>query len=882
MKYGQTLRQRSIPEWSHYNVDYDDIKQLIKDRTTPGCGQALSIPGQGQRSENDFEEVLFGVLTDQHQRINLFVRSKIGEIDRRLARLEDQTRRLNIQLRTVRATKVTAKRLVRYGKLENDVLRAGNEIQSLSRFIGVQRLAFAKLLKKYRKWTNSDTLENRFIAKFNRPESFSKVDLGVLLGRWAEALQEVRAPFQPGFFNSGVSSFTTDRQTRKGSAKNSSREEREEHKVTSLIHSAITKGSALDFDIALATMPVDVRSREASFWVHNDDIVELQILLLQHLQLFSPSATGSPWSSSPSSERSPLNSSATSLPLDGVDDFNIVICEDVDYISTEPVKGADGVYVPTAVRVSIRYGLNEQAVVSLKPATKLDNRDLISTKVRTKHVGRFLNTEVPFQRRDSSEASISAPCETNEGKEIPSNKIRAWLSEHQEVKPLTGNCSKRTRFTALDQSLPHEMWATLDRDIDMCRVELADFSKISGAASLRQNSQRFQHAVLYVRQQGEFSGGLIEKLDQSHLVERVQGFSLEVHSIWACCRPKSMRPPHWLSKLEGDIRKVPSAIEQQRRRSRASLLSTVTGQELQATIPSVPRLEHAESSETAVSLSEGKPSSAAARLKEVSNRASRNKKRRSFLQANQRTQNDPKRRYWNEYDDPEDGNEDDAYVIWVDPNSESSLKKWFGNLMPSWRRAVKDEDKQLLTPGDTTEVGDDSSSTSSDSSKDARTSRVYNTFVSSRDQKRFPKKHKIFNHFFRPKSHSRKPSIARAHGSLTSRLRDYDPESLASNERTVATHERIYSLLTFLSFAASIAILTIIAVLAATGRHKQAYEVDGGIIFGIVVNLISACIGLAALLRSRRTSSAAWVLGFAVFAAVCVGNGALFAWVVSW
>lgn len=84
MKYGDTLRQRSIPEWGHYNIDYDYLKDLIKHQTTPGTNKAVSIPGQGGTSEEAFGNDFLKVLHAQHDRINLFVRSKSGEIERRL------------------------------------------------------------------------------------------------------------------------------------------------------------------------------------------------------------------------------------------------------------------------------------------------------------------------------------------------------------------------------------------------------------------------------------------------------------------------------------------------------------------------------------------------------------------------------------------------------------------------------------------------------------------------------------------------------------------------------------------------------------------------------------------------------------------------------
>ena len=68
------------------NIDYNDIKHLIKVRTTRGQGQAKPIPGTDNetKSFHAFEDELYRELRDQHQRIDLFVQSKAGEVGRRL------------------------------------------------------------------------------------------------------------------------------------------------------------------------------------------------------------------------------------------------------------------------------------------------------------------------------------------------------------------------------------------------------------------------------------------------------------------------------------------------------------------------------------------------------------------------------------------------------------------------------------------------------------------------------------------------------------------------------------------------------------------------------------------------------------------------------
>ena len=73
------------------NVDYNDLKDLIKRRTTrsKGNGEAQLIPGacNEARASQNFEEELYIQLKDQHARVDLFVRSKAGEYSRKLGML---------------------------------------------------------------------------------------------------------------------------------------------------------------------------------------------------------------------------------------------------------------------------------------------------------------------------------------------------------------------------------------------------------------------------------------------------------------------------------------------------------------------------------------------------------------------------------------------------------------------------------------------------------------------------------------------------------------------------------------------------------------------------------------------------------------------------
>lgn len=125
MKYGQKFQLDSVPEWApctfktkslfflsfflpflvgcnseyndadsitltHFltahldNLDYDELKDLIKKNTTRDSGKSIAIPGHVDTTLLAFENEFFTELSNQHDRVELFVKSKSEEIGRRL------------------------------------------------------------------------------------------------------------------------------------------------------------------------------------------------------------------------------------------------------------------------------------------------------------------------------------------------------------------------------------------------------------------------------------------------------------------------------------------------------------------------------------------------------------------------------------------------------------------------------------------------------------------------------------------------------------------------------------------------------------------------------------------------------------------------------
>ncbi|OBT69663.1 hypothetical protein VE03_00973 [Pseudogymnoascus sp. 23342-1-I1] len=188
MKYGQALYERSVPQWAPYNIDYNELKSLIKSHTTPppssshsNSSQPVVIPGQTDEALSSFEARFARELGAQHARVDLFVRSKADEFRRRLSDYEQKLNRLIARGDPESGGIMTARRRERLARLETRVLRCTDDIRNLDRFIQAQRIGFQKILKKYRKWTGSPTLPRLTDPFLSPTTSFTHLSLLPLL-----------------------------------------------------------------------------------------------------------------------------------------------------------------------------------------------------------------------------------------------------------------------------------------------------------------------------------------------------------------------------------------------------------------------------------------------------------------------------------------------------------------------------------------------------------------------------------------------------------------------------------------------------------------------------------------------------------------------------
>ncbi|KAK9368368.1 hypothetical protein V1509DRAFT_653291 [Lipomyces kononenkoae] len=237
MRYGYVLAQYAVPEWQAFAVDYDEFKSLIKNCVASGI-------------RPDTEDIIYTALNEQFERVNVFVRSKTGELDRRIRDCNKAVDEITKQdaIRTYPVS--NAQRQKPLVKIEAEVESIYQNLQALARFVSSHRIAFTKLVKTYNKWSQTSSLSTRYAVIVNSPKSFARRD------------------FTPSIVEL---SFLYDslRRYNQSSLRFFSQPSR----------SSVSNG---DLDFEAARMAA---SGSSVFWVHSDNFVELEFFLLKYLSI---------------------------------------------------------------------------------------------------------------------------------------------------------------------------------------------------------------------------------------------------------------------------------------------------------------------------------------------------------------------------------------------------------------------------------------------------------------------------------------------------------------------------------------------------------------------------------------------------------------------
>lgn len=372
-------------------------------------------------------------------------------------------------------------------------------------------MGITKLLKKYKRWTKSDHLEQRFRKEvLNRPDSFFQDDVDSLLQYYMRLLQQVRSSFDAASASSGAM------QTGKGitSAETSSLLQ-----ISSAgrLHLATQSASNIDLDITFAACPPGKHASSAVYWIHPDNVVEVQVLLLQHSKLYTQRMSEAE-SNQPIKRAQKRSDEITAEP-----GGSLIVDNEERYAQVQSAALGDrheGSQGPIRPAASAMWNGSEDAAVVVEPPPDRRSDEPRVAKLKRRRLNAFLDVGKPFPLRTSSDPSSDLVVDTKSiGPDLTTiTKARNWLSKYQDVEPLFGLCAQRTRFVGLANSDSKGLWATLDLDITMKKSLQDDITSSDWLHSGRMDSLSFPFAVLKVRLEGGYQSALIPVLDNSHLV----------------------------------------------------------------------------------------------------------------------------------------------------------------------------------------------------------------------------------------------------------------------------------------------------------------------------------------------------------------------------
>ena len=416
-------------------------------------------------------------------------------------------------------------------------IRTGSEVQSLVQFANANQLALQKLLKKYKKWTGSSALGLRFRKEILNSSNLNS-NFEPLVKQYIDTLASVREPFVTGVkwhADSTSSTYSKGVQTSPLPKTNS------EPVVNSSARDLDTvnqTGSRVQLDTALATIPLGKQASRAVYWIHPDNVVQLQILLLQYTRIRN-------WSRSPTPSRSPTRARLTPRPSvngpagdcmnAGGQDFGLIVCDELAKFaarqSSEPIGDVETSCGSTAERAtaSIRYSNDKELVLAI--ANRKRRKD--DLRQRFFQIAKFRRISVHHLFDSSSDEE----CIETDSDDV-CKEARRWLAKHPSIAPLVQIQYKRSHFIGTQNTETAGTWATLDTKVLMRRC-LKGFKHAKEENALSFSSgestewQQFPLAILEVRVEGPDAAGLLTSLDASHLVRshKIPGLTMWTHEL---------------------------------------------------------------------------------------------------------------------------------------------------------------------------------------------------------------------------------------------------------------------------------------------------------------------------------------------------------------
>lgn len=583
MKFGVEFASRSVSRWRNYNIDYNLLKSLIREATS-GFEDASSSDNSATsltEQQKKLLRTLYKNFKDQIDFASLFVFSKVGEISRRLSTLKKQCnlfiksetefRPDNKQPVSSVSLRLRKRKLLLFHKELDSIT---NELQDLSRFILLQKIAVKKLLKKFIKYSSypqKQSFVDKITTKFliENPKSFIHLSLDDL------ALETTLLYDFLDTFLSSCNSTAEQKRHRQASI----------HTIDSIQlitqsysindaqtgnagkdHSNNTSAATTNSDNQLFPRSttfdiVSIRKgpRSLKFWIHKDNLDEIKFLLSSEFKLITDDSLFTK-DRGLKNTRSSLNlhedvqenknDPSFSRPCKSSGDE---FCPETETLSIWLNNPSHPLFVQTAPLNSIDYDVGctdnlhlfkanpySQILISnVSPNDNNTNNPILVTPIgglrqfsiaslNKNLVDILFNEEGHGDSMSSNDEKKKLFVEEWSKADLKGNKQMMQLSLNwvidNNVKPLARISSKKLRYINLDKFEKINFYISLEWDIQVHQTN--DDGTESSDVDI------FPHAILTINfdvPESEFPASIASLID-SHLVYRVDNFNFSINN----------------------------------------------------------------------------------------------------------------------------------------------------------------------------------------------------------------------------------------------------------------------------------------------------------------------------------------------------------------
>ncbi|KXJ96008.1 VTC domain-containing protein [Microdochium bolleyi] len=535
MKFGEQLRSSVIREYQWYYIDYDKLKDELKNASGPPAdsepnpsdskkGKGKSKPAKNQKTWSEEDEQRFiSMLYSELEKVYTKTKVKQSEIQRRIAVSDKEVKQV--------VSKVTERGLTEQGPpeedfmlLEDDLSDIIADVHDLAKFVQLNYTGFYKIIKKHDKLTN-----------WHLRPSFDS------------ALK--RKPFYNEDFDSEVIRLS---------------------KLYDLVR---TRGNPVKGDSAAGGSQGSFVRQTTKYWVHPDNITEVKLIILKHLPVLVFNAN---------KEFDAADSAITSIYYDNTDKWDLYEGR------LKKTEGAE------AIRLRWYGGMQSDQIFVERKTHREDWTGEQSVKARfsmkEKNVNAYLRGDLLPQaifEKARKEGKKSAK-QLDEDEQLAREIQYSVLTK--QYKPVCRSFYHRTAF-----QLPADarVRISLDTELTMTREDNLDGRQRAGDNWRRmdigidwpfnqlpdEDIVRFPYAVLEVKlqtQHGQEPPEWIRSLIASHLVEAVPKFSKFIHGTASMFPTRIKLLPYWMPQMDVDIRKPVSHSFGIRRRAGMSSASGTT------------------------------------------------------------------------------------------------------------------------------------------------------------------------------------------------------------------------------------------------------------------------------------------------------------------